>query len=230
MTIRYPVLTLRRADLVTAGACAEWVGIFDEICRLRGDAAAPWVRRGSISRRDPSRLRVELTPLAQVWLARDGRGALAWLRERGLMGPASLVRADLRGADLRRADLRGADLSRANLYGADLRGANLSGAYLSGAYLSGAYLTGAYLCGAYLTGAYLCGADLRGADLSRADLYGAYLTGANLTGAYLTGADLSRADLGGAYLTGANLTGAARYTDDAPISGWTVTDGRLVRA
>jgi len=170
MTIRYPVLTLRRADLVTAGACAEWVGIFDEICRLRGDAAAPWVRRGSISRRDPSRLRVELTPLAQVWLARDGRGALAWLRERGLMGPASLVRADLRGA---------------------------------------------YLTGAYLTGADLGGADLCGADLSRA---------------YLYGADLGGADLCGADLRGADLTGAARYTDDAPISGWTVTDGRLVRA
>ena len=144
MTLRYPVLTLRRADLVAAGACAPWLSIYDDICRLRGDERALWVRRGSISRRDPSRLRVELTPLAQVWLARDGRGALAWLRERGLMGPASLVRADLRGADL-------------------------------------------------------------------------------------TGADLSGADLGGAYLTGANLTGAARYTDDAPISGWTVTDGRLVR-
>ena len=178
MTTRYPVLTLRRADLVAAGA--EWVGNFDEICRLRGDAAAPWVRRGGVSRRDPSRLRVELTPLAQVWLARDGRGALSWLRERGLMGPASLVRADLRGADLSRADLRGADLR-----GADLRGANLYRAYLTGAYLTGAYLTGADLTGAYLRGAYLRGAD---------------------------------------------LSGAARYTDDAPISGWTVTDGRLVRA
>ena len=155
MTIRYPVLTLRRADLVAAGACAEWLSIYDDICRLRCDEHAPWVRRGGVSRRDPERLRVELTPLAQVWLARDGRGALSWLRERGLMGPASLVRADL--------------------------------------------------CGAYLTGAYLCGADLRGA--------------------YLTGADLCGADL-----TGADLTGAARYTDDAPISGWTVTDGRLVRA
>ena len=139
MTIRYPVLTLRRADLVAAGACAEWLSIYDDICRLRCDEHAPWVRRGGVSRRDPERLRVELTPLAKVWLARDGRGALSWLRERGLMGPASLVRADLRGADL------------------------------------------------------------------------------------------SRADLSGASLSGAYLTGAARYTDDAPISGWTVTDGRLVR-
>ena len=170
MTTRYPVLTLRRADLVAAGACAEWLSIYDDICRLRCDEHAPWVRRGGVSRRDPERLRVELTPLAQVWLARDGRGALAWLRERGLMGPASLVRA------------------------------------------------------------YLSRADLRGADLYRANLTGADLTGADLTGADLTGADLTGADLSGADLSGADISGAARYTDDAPISGWTVTDGRLVRA
>ena len=145
MTLRYPVLTLRRADLVAAGACAEWLSIYDDICRLRGDERAPWVRRGGVSRRDPSRLRVELTPLAQVWLARDGRGALSWLRERGLMGPASLVRADLRGADLSRADLTGANLSGAYLTGANLTGADLRGANLTGADLSGADLTGAYL-------------------------------------------------------------------------------------
>ncbi len=43
-------------------------------------------------------------------------------------------------------------------------------------------------------------------------------------------ADLGGANLYGANLRGADLSGAARYTDDAPISGWTVTDGRLVRA
>ena len=153
MTLRYPVLTLRRADLVAAGACAEWLSIYDDICRLRGDERAPWVRRGGVSRRDPSRLRVELTPLAQVWLARDGRGALAWLRERGLMGPASLVRADLRGADLCGAYLRGADLCGADLRGADLYGANLRGADLYGANLRGADLYGANLYGANLSGA-----------------------------------------------------------------------------
>ena len=163
--MRYPVLTLCRADLVAACACAPWLAIFDEVCRLRGDDAAPWVRRGGVSRRDPTRLRVELTPLAQVWLARDARSALAWLREHGLMGPAALVRADLRRADLTGADLTGADLA---------------------------------------------GADLRGADL----------TGADLTGADLTGADLD----------GAHLDGATRYADDAPIPGWTLRNGRLVRA
>lgn len=40
---------------------------------------------------------------------------------------------------------------------------------------------------------------------------------------------LRGAYLSGAYLSGADLRGAARSTDDAPISGWTVTDGRLVR-
>ena len=153
-TMRYPVLTLRRADLVAADACAEWIGIYDEVCRQRGDDHAPWVRRGGVSRRDHSRLRVELTPLAQVWLARDGRGALGWLREFGLMGPAALYGADLSGADLSGADLSGADLRGANLRGADLRGA-----YLRGADLSGADLRGAYLRGAYLRGAYRCTGD-----------------------------------------------------------------------
>ena len=157
-TMRYPVLTLRRADLVAAGACAEWIGIYDEVCRLRGDDHAPWVRRGGVSRRDHSRLRVELTPLAQVWLARDGRGALGWLRELGLMGPAALYGADLSGANLRGAYLAGANLSGANLRGADLAGANLSGANLSGADLAGANLSGADLIGANLIGAYLYGA------------------------------------------------------------------------
>jgi uncharacterized protein YjbI with pentapeptide repeats len=194
VTLRYPVLTLRRADLVAAGACAEWLSIYDDICRLRCDEHAPWVRRGGVSRRDPSRMRVELTPLAQVWLARDGRGALVWLRDRGLMGPASLARADLSGADLRGAYLYGADLSGADLRGADLRGA------------------------------YLYGADLRGADLRGADLSGADLRGADLRGAYLYGADLSGADL-----RGADLRGAVRSPGDAPVHGWTLRDGRLVR-
>ena len=118
MTMRYPVLTLRRAELVAAGACSDWLATFDEVCRLRGDDHAPWVRRGGVSRRDPTRLSVELTPLAQVWLARDERGELGWLRELGLMGPAALIGADLSGADLRGAYLRGADLSGAYLYGA----------------------------------------------------------------------------------------------------------------
>ena len=154
MSLRYPVLTLRRADLVAEGACSKWLAIFDEVCAMRGDDRAPWVRRGGVSRCDPTRLRIELTPLAQVWLARDARGALAWLRDRGLIGAASLIGAYLRGADLRGADLRGA-----------------------------------YLIGAYLRGAYLSGADLSGADLAW----------------------------------------AARYSDDPPIAGWTLRDGRLVR-
>ncbi len=179
-TLRYPVLTLRRADLVAAGVCEEWLLIYDHVCALRGDDRAPRVRRRGVSRRDPTRLRVELTPLAQVWLARDGRDALSWLRERGLMGPASLARANLSRVDL--------------------------------------------------TGVNLTGADLRGADLSGADLIGADLRGANLRGANLRGANLRGANLRGVNLYWAYLRGAARSTDDAPIAGWTVTDGRLVRA
>ena len=81
------VLTLRRTDLVAANACEEWLAVFDEICAMRGADAAPWVRRGGVSRRDPGRLRIELTPLAQLWMARDARGAVAWLREQGVLGP-----------------------------------------------------------------------------------------------------------------------------------------------
>ena len=127
--LRYPVLTLRRRDLVVAGACKEWLATFDAICAMRGDATAPSVRRkDGTSYRDPTRLRIELTPLAQVWAARDAKDALDWLRARGIW-----PRANLGGADLRGADLGGADLDGANLRGADLGGADLCGADLRGA-------------------------------------------------------------------------------------------------
>ena len=115
----YPVLTLRRSYLVGAGACCKWLAVFDEICAMRGDDRAPLVRRGGVTTRDPQRLRVELTPLAQVWLARDGRDALSWLRARCAMSAANLRGANLRGADLRGANLRGANLRGAYLRGAD---------------------------------------------------------------------------------------------------------------
>ena len=193
------VLTLRRAELVAARACAEWLAVFDEICALRGADAAPWVRRGGVSRRDPGRLRIELTPLAQLWMARDARGAVTWLREQGVLGPVFAPRLRAEGIDLRGADLRDA--------------------YLSGAYLSGADLRGADLCAAYLRDA-----DLRGADLRDADLRGAYLSGANLRGADLGDADLRAADL-----IGADLSGARRWSDDVPVPGWVVRDGALAR-
>jgi uncharacterized protein YjbI with pentapeptide repeats len=146
--MRYPVLTLRRADLVRADACAEWLDLFDEVCRLRGDDRAPIVRRpDGTTRRDPSRLRIELTPTAQALLSlrlsETAGSAWAWLRARRIVGGANLRVANLRDADLRRAalrdaDLRGADLRRADLRMADLRGADLRGAALRGADLRGA--------------------------------------------------------------------------------------------
>ena len=116
--MKAPVLTIRRADLVAAGACAEWLGIFDAICALRGDDCAPLVRRGGVARRDPQRLRIELTPLAQLWMARDAYDAVSWLREKGVLGSAFAPRLQAPGVDLSRAYLRGADLSRADLHGA----------------------------------------------------------------------------------------------------------------
>jgi Pentapeptide repeats (8 copies) len=178
-------LTLRRSDLVRLNACGEWLKTFDAVCQERdlervtldpADDGSPRYgvrtvergpsvrRRDGSSYRDATRLRLVLSPLAQLWLARDARDAVSWLRSKGLMGPVSVPYGfDLRGADLSGADLRGADLSGAYLRGADLRGAYLSGAYLRGADLRGAYLSGADLSGADLRGAYLRGADLSGA-------------------------------------------------------------------
>jgi len=114
--VKHPILTLRRADLVAARACAEWLGIFDAICAMRGLETAPLVRRGGVSRRDPQRLRIELTPLAQLWMARDARGAVSWLRERGVLGPVYAPRVQAPGIDL----------YGANLYGANLRSARIA--------------------------------------------------------------------------------------------------------
>ena len=167
--MRYPVLTIHRRDLVAAGACADWLAAFDAAVAERDLERVPLephadgtprygvrpVERGPVvRRRDGStyraadRLRIELTPLAQVWLSLPvspgSRTAWAWLRARGVVGPQNLSGADLSGAYLGGANLRGADLRGAYLGGANLRGADLLGAYLLGAYLGGADLLGAY--------------------------------------------------------------------------------------
>ena len=117
----YAVLTLKRSDLERAGACEPWLKVFDEICVLRGAEKAPLARlKNGESVRKPSWLRVELTPLTQLWLARDGIAALNWLRQKGLMGPANLREADLSGADLSGANMSRADLSGASLYGENI--------------------------------------------------------------------------------------------------------------
>ena len=126
--MKAPGLTLRRTDLVAANACEEWLAVFDEICAMRGADAAPWVRRGGVSRRDPERLRIELTPLAQLWMARDARDAAAWLRDKGVLGPVFAPYLRAKGIDLSGAYLRGADLSGAYLSGADIRCADIRGA------------------------------------------------------------------------------------------------------
>ena len=253
--MRYPVLTIHRRDLVAAGACADWLAAFDAAVAERDLERVPLephadgtprygvrpVERGPfVRRRDGStyraadRLRIELSPLAQVWLslpvAPCSGTAWAWLRARGVVGAQNLTDAYLTDANLSGANLSDADLYGANLSGADLSGANLSGADLSGADLSGANLSGANLSGANLSGANLYGANLSGANLYGANLYGADLSGANLYGANLYGADLSGADLSGADLSGADLYGAYRRTSDRDITGWTVRDGRLERA
>ena len=146
--MRYPVLTIRRADLVASGACADWLAVFDFCiaerdlervplephadgtprCGVRRVERGPVVRRRDGSTyRDAARLRIELSPLAQVWLSlplpvTPGSGtAWAWLRACGIVGGANLYGANLSGANLSGADLYGANLSGANLYGAHRR-------------------------------------------------------------------------------------------------------------
>ena len=138
------VLTIRRADLVRENACAAWLSLFDAVCQERDTDRATGVRveRGPLVRRrdgssfrNATRLRIELTPLAQMWLALpiDGGGsAWSWLRAKGAVGAVSAPEADLCGANLREANLREADLRGADLCGANLRGADLCGADRSG--------------------------------------------------------------------------------------------------
>ena len=109
--MKAPVLTIRRADLVAAGACAEWLKAFDAICALRGLETAPIVRRGQIWRRDPQRLRIELTPLAQLWMARDAYGAVSWLRSKGVLGAAFAPSAALLAAGARSESVRTRQIS-----------------------------------------------------------------------------------------------------------------------
>ena len=240
--MRPAVITIRRADLVEAEACSAWLALFDAVCAERDldRATGACVERGPIVRRRDGttyraadRLRIELTPLAQVWLCLpigESGSAWAWLRAHGVVGAVSAPRADLRCANLRDANLSGADLSGADLRGANLSDANLRDANLRDADLRGADLRDADLRGANLRDADLRGANLRDANLRDADLRNADLRGADLRGADLRDANLSDADLSDADLSDADLRGADRYPDDPPVTGWTVRDGCMERA
>ena len=179
---------------------------------------------------------IDLTPpiLAEQWkrIPKEERilvgrcTQFTYLREvelsEAVLVRATLVCADLQGADLREtrligAQLQGADLRRAKLQGADLSGAQLQranlmaqlqGADLSGARLQGANLMEAQLQGADLRRARLQGANLMEAQLQDVDLRTAQLQGATLREARLQGATLRDAQLQGANLTGAKLQGA----------------------
>ena len=141
--VRHPVLTLKRSELKAATACIPWLLVFDQICKMSGD---PGLVHGDT-------LEIELTPLAYLWAARDASSAIIWLRNKGILGPASLRGArlsgiDLRGAYLRNADFTCADLRNSDCYVADFNYADLTGANLRGADLRGANLYSANLGGA----------------------------------------------------------------------------------
>lgn len=77
---------------------------------------------------------------------------------------------------------------RASLLYANLDGADLDDTYLDGADLRGAYLRNTDLRRSHLRETYLRGAYLRDADLRGADLRGSYLRDADLRGTDLDGA------------------------------------------
>ena len=145
-------VSIWRKTLVRLRACGDGIELFDRIATMQ-------------SLDDPRRLkriRIQWSPLAEVWLSRDASGHVGWLRTNKI-----IPRIDLSGANLTRAYLSRADLAGANLDGADLDGANLDGANLARANLDGAYLAGANLDGAYLDGANLDGASLDHCDWER---------------------------------------------------------------
>ncbi len=94
-------------------------------------------------------------------------------------------------ATLCRADLRGADLTDAYLVEVDFREADLTGAILTDANMIASDLSDAVLVDANLDGTNLFLANLTGADLSRASAREAHFRNATLTGATWTGADLT---------------------------------------
>jgi uncharacterized protein YjbI with pentapeptide repeats len=116
-----------------------------------------------------------------------GKGPTIEQRETSLAG-ATLLWAQLQGAQLARVDLTGADLG-----GAELQGANLSRARLDVADLRWAQLQGANLQRASLQAADLRYAQLQGANLDKAHMEGARLDKAALTHAYIHHAYVWRA-------------------------------------
>lgn len=93
------------------------------------------------------------------------------------MDAANLTGAQLQDADFTSAQLRRAVLRRANLVGATLVAANLAGADLRQAELIGANLSGAVLRKADLRGANLASSILNRTNLTDADLTGCHVYG-----------------------------------------------------
>ncbi len=174
-------------------------------------------------------------------VGRPGPLPLGWRVDDGyLIGPyASLVKANLQGANLSKTVFVGANATGANLKSATLTGSNLASAVFSGATLTGvtsggitgkpqSLPTGWSLEGGYLVGpgANLAKANLQKANLSKADLQGANATGANLKSSTLTGANLASAQLSGAALAGVVSGGITGKPQSLP-AGWELVKGVL---
>ena len=157
---------ISRQQLIDANACGAGIECFDALKMAQDD------HRCARGLKPRSKLRLEWSPLAYLWLESGDRRFASWMFRVGIVPMPSFRGANLYGANLTRANLYGA-----NLYGANLYGANLYGANLDGANLTRANLTRANLDGANLDCANLDGANLDGANLTRANLDGANLDG-----------------------------------------------------
>ena len=138
-----------------------------------------------------------------------------WREENKNIAP-NLRGAFLESATLINANLNGADLTNANLFGAILRKAKLNGATLSCATLDGADLSGAMMHNTKFQRANLRKATLSGAELNNAVLVDANLRGANLNGTILNLARIGHTIFGLTNLS--NCTGLETVEITAPCS------------
>jgi uncharacterized protein YjbI with pentapeptide repeats len=126
------------------------------------------------------------------------------------MRAAKLNGSDLTGAYFVAAILRGVDCQDlASLMGANLQGADLSDAGFRATRFYGANLFGALLYGTDFDHVYMLGADLREARARGATFYGSDLTDVEFSGANLEGARFDRVYLLGAQFGGSDLHAAS---------------------
>lgn len=188
--------SVRRSDLVDAGACEEGLAVVDEWMRDQG--CGRWAEyRGHWTNEE--QIKLLTSPVASL---------IDWAVANGFL-PAINLRG-LRALDV---DATLAAASRMCARDCNLRGLNMAHSTIPGALFINCDLVGArFFCAiadrAELAWCELDGANFRGANLRHASFDHSSLRGANLTGADLGGAVFTDACLAGAKIDGADFTGA----------------------